>query len=379
MKQNAHKRHRRLRKRWIALACCLLMIVPAVSYVRALLYPGNATFAVRTVEWVRDHGGGKIIDTVETWRYSRQQPSASGTPSDTTAPTALPSPVRGRPSLRTVAGLPAVQLLPGVPALPHEGAWTVARQSAARTPLVWTTWFRPDVGHLPVSVAAALMPRNADRLTLMPGTREPLVGMSSQQGYSVPSAARSALVATFNAGFKMKDSHGGWWTTESPAVPLVDGRASVVILRDGTTRIGSWNQTVRMTPEVVAVRQNLDPVILNGRVVDGLATNADGRWGTVRSQFQYTWRSGLGTDAQGNLIYVAGNKLTLATLAAAMHQAGIVQGMELDIHSAMVSFAIEQPGPIGAVSGTRLLDSMNSPSNRYLVDDQRDFFFVTAK
>jgi hypothetical protein len=135
---------------------------------------------------------------------------------------------------------------------------------------------------------------------------------------------------------------------------------------------------VRMSPDVVAVRQNLDQVIVGGRIVDGLTTNANGRWGTVRSQFQYTWRSGLGTDAHGNLIYVAGNKLTLATLAGAMRQAGIVQGMELDIHAAMVSFDIERPGPNG-VTGERLLNSMNSPTNRYLVDDQRDFFYVTAR
>jgi hypothetical protein len=366
---------RRIRKRWIALACGLLLVVPIVSYVQALLYPGNASFSVRTVEWVRDHGAGGIIDAVETWKYSRQQPAPTGVPSDTTAPIAVPVPT----ARRTAAALPTVNLLPGVPALPQEGAWTVARQSKSGTPLLWATWFRADPAHLPVSVAAVVIPRAADRLTLMPGTREPLVGMPSRGGYSVPAADRSKLVATFNAGFKLKDSHGGWWTLASPAVPLVDGRASLVIHRDGSADVGTWNQTVRMTRDVVAVRQNLDQVIVDGRIVGGLTTNANSRWGTLRSQFQYTWRSGLGTDAHGNLIYVAGNKLTLATLAAAMHQAGIVQGMELDIHSAMVSFAIEQPGPNGTVTGKRLLDSMNSPTNRYLVDDQRDFFYVTTK
>lgn len=381
MKQNAHKRRRRrIRKRWIALVCCLLLVVPAVSYVRALLYPGNATFAVRTVEWFRDHGGGKLIDTVETWRYSRQQPPATGAPVDTTARGSVPTPTVGRPAPRTAAAtaLPVVKLLPGATRLPLEGTWAVARQSTAGKPLLWTTWFRADPGHLPVSAAAALMPRGTYRLNLMPGTREPVVGMASHNGYSVPAADRSGLIATFNAGFKMNDSHGGWWTTASAAVPLVDGRASVVILRDGSARVGTWNRTVRKTPDVVAVRQNLDQVIVDGRIVDGLAGNANGRWGTVRSQFQYTWRSGLGTDAHGNLIYVAGNRLTLATLAGAMQQAGIVQGMELDIHSAMVSFDIERPGPNG-VTGERLLNSMNSPTDRYLVDDQRDFFYVTAK
>ena len=213
----------------------------------------------------------------------------------------------------------------------------------------------------------------------MPGTREPVVGMLSKDGYSVPPRDRARLVATFNAGFKMRDSHGGWWTTESPAVPLVDGRASAVINRDGVVRIGEWNKTVRMGPYVVAVRQNLDPVIVGGRIVDGLTGNADGRWGSVRSQFQYTWRSGLGTDARGNLIYVAGQGLTLATLAVAMLQAGIREGMELDIHAAMVSLDIEHPQGGGSISSKRLLGSMTSPEDRYLVDDQRDFFYVVAR
>jgi hypothetical protein len=378
MKQNARKR--RFRKRWIALAFCLLMVVPAVSYVRALLYPGNASFSVRTVEWFRDHGGGVIIDTVETWKYSHQQPPATGAPIDTTVPATLPVPKTGRPSVRpATAELPVVQLLPGVTRLPQEGTWSVARQSKSGVPQVWTSWVRADPAHLPVTAGAALLPHGTYNLHLMPGTREPIVGMKSTRGYSVPQADRGALIATFNAGFKMKDSHGGWWTTESAAVPLVDGRASVLIHRDGSAQIGAWNRTVRMTPDVVAVRQNLDPVIVDGRIVDGLTVNANGRWGTVRSQFQYTWRSGLGTDAHGNLIYVAGNKLTLATLASAMHQAGIVQGMELDIHAAMVSFEVTHSGPNGALSGERLLHSMNSPADRFLVDDQRDFFYVTTR
>ncbi|MDX3001799.1 hypothetical protein PWY87_08985 [Kribbella solani] len=376
MKANRTKK-RRIKKRWIALVIAALLVVPAVSYVQALLYPGNASFSVRTVEWFRDHGGGSIIDAIETWKYSHQQPPATGVPSDVTA--TAPNAKQQAPEPTAASGLPSVQLLPGVKPLPQEGTWAVARQSAAGKPLLWTTWFRPDPGHLPVSAAAALLPRDSYRLTLMPGTREPVVGMPSKNGYDVPAADRPALVATFNAGFKMHDSHGGWWTTWSNAVPLVDGRASVVIHRDGSAQIGTWNGTVRMTPDVVAVRQNLDQLIIDGRIVDGLAANRDARWGSTRSQFQYTWRSGLGTDAHGNLIYLAGNKLTLASLATAMHQAGIVRGLELDIHAAIVSFNIEQPGPNGTVTPRKLLNSMNPPANRYLVEDQRDFFYATAK
>ena len=39
-----------------------LSIWPLASYTQALTYPGNASFAVRTVEWVRDNGGGGLVD-----------------------------------------------------------------------------------------------------------------------------------------------------------------------------------------------------------------------------------------------------------------------------------------------------------------------------
>jgi hypothetical protein len=367
------KARRRRRLGWIALGLCVLLVVPAVSYVRALLYPGNATFAVRSVEWIRDHGGGKLVDAIETWRYSRQAPPAAGTPQDVTA---IPA-THARPG--SGANLPKITLLPSVSRLANEGDWTPVRQNAKGQTLLWTSWFRPDSGHLPVTVGAALIPSGADAVHLMPGTREPVVGMKSANGYSVPAKARSKLVAVFNSGFKMKDSHGGWWTPQVAAVPLVDGRASLVINRDGSAQVGSWNKTVRMTPQVAAVRQNLDVVITGGQIVNGLTGNAHGNWGTNSSQFQYTWRSGIGTDARGNLIYVAGQKLTLAMLATAMQHAGIREGMELDIHSAMVSFNVEQPTGKGGITSRRLLGSMSSPANRYLSDDQRDFFYVVSR
>jgi hypothetical protein len=369
----AKKARRRRRRRWIALAVCLLLVVPAISYARALTYPGSAPFSVRSVEWIREHGGGKLIDTIETWKYSRQAPPATGGPKE------IPAVGTAAPKPGQLVGLPKVALLPGVKALAHEGAWSPARQAKGKTTL-WTSWFRPDPAHLPVTAAAALIPQSTDTVRLMPGTREPVVGMASKDGYSVPTSALPDLVAVFNAGFKMHDSKSGWWSTQTgAAVPLVDGRASAVIDRSGAVRIGAWNQAVRMTPDVVAVRQNLDMVIVDGKIAGGLANNATGAWGSTRSQFQYTWRSGLGTDAKGNLIYVAGDGLTLATLASAMHQAGILNGMELDIHSDMVSFNIEQPVGTLSVNSRKLLPSMSSPANRYLQADQRDFFYVVAR
>jgi hypothetical protein len=53
--------------------------------------------------------------------------------------------------------------------------------------------------------------------------------------------------------------------------------------------------------------------------------------------------------------------------------------MELDIHSALVSFASWVPSPTGKVKPTKLLPGMDRPANRYLAADQRDFFYLTLK
>ena len=135
-----------------------------------------------------------------------------------------------------------------------------------------------------------------------------------------------------------------------------------------------------MTPDVVAVRQNLALNIQNGQAIPGAAADARNRWGSDHNQLQYTWRSGLGTDAYGDLIYVAGHSLTLMALTQAMLKAGIATGMELDIHSGVVTF-----NSFGRLSGSpttvahKLLTSMPRPANRYLAADQRDFLYVTAR
>lgn len=196
----------------------------------------------------------------------------------------------------------------------------------------------------------------------------------------MPNAARASLVAVFNAGFKMADSGGGWYAGGREVVPLRADLASLVIDRSGRASIGAWNHGVSMGPQVVAVRQNLHLIVTKASPVAGLAENNQGLYGTGKNQFQYTWRSGIGTNVAGDLIYVAGRGLNLSTLAAAMAKAGIVTGMELDIHPHMVTFNyFSTPGSVATAGGHNLLASMKAPSDRYLVPDQRDFFYLTTR
>ena len=360
--------------RALATLLLLALAVPTgVSYARALTYPGDASFSVRSVEWVREHGGAPLVNAVENWYYSRQAPAATGAPQDALAPTRATR--RATRAQTARHELPQVQLLPGVARLRGEGVW----QPVGIDGILRATWLRADPKHLPVVATAVLIPAARLALHLSPGTREPVVGAASGESTRVPQAAWSRLVATFNSGFKMKDSHGGFQLAGRTYVPLRQGRASLVLTTTGGWRMGAWGSGVGPARDVAAVRQNLDLVVEKGRPVPGVATNANGRWGTAHTQFQYTTRSGLGVTAAGDLVYVSGRSMTLGVLADAMSRLGVVTGMQLDIHPQMVTFNLVSARTGGALTTAKLQSSMVPSSRRYLTSDQRDFFYLTRR
>ena len=366
------RRTRRRRRRLVVLVLVVLLFVPGISFERALTAPGGGSWQERTVEWVRDNGGAPVINWLENWYYSRHVPS-------TAAPDPASLPGAGATAVEPMgdAGPPAVAPLPVARSAPGEGSWAPGRTDPAGTPAIYTTFLRPDASHPSVVAGAAWMRADDTAAHLVAGTRQP--GGSGWPGSArVPSSDVPALVATFNSGWKFKDITGGFYLDGRTGQPLQDGQASVVIDDTGRVTVGEWGRDVTMTSHVRAVRQNLSLVVDGGRAVTGLSTNADGRWGSSKNQFQYTWRSGVGTDARGNLVYVAGDGLTLETLADAMVHAGVQRGMELDIHPGMDSFASWAPHGSSATP-TKLLPGMRRPADRYLSVDQRDFFYLTLR
>lgn len=352
-------------RRIVLLALVLALIYPVTTYVRALTYPGTASFAVRTTDWLRDDmGAGGIVTTIENWYYTRKTPS-NAPPAADSLPRAA---THVDPTGTRTADLDVPRGLLG------EGRWVPGTVDANGRGVLYTTFVRPDAAHGGVVAAAAWLNQKLTTAKAVAGTKEP--NRDPNRAARVPTSMRSRLMVDFNSGFKMVDANGGAYLDRRPVAPLRDGAASVVIHAGGRVSVDQWGRDTRMSSDVVSVVQSLDLVVDHGRVVAGLGTNRDARWGSARSQFQYTWRSGLGTDSGGNLIYVAGNELTLATLAHAMHEAGIVRGMQLDIHPGMVSFNYF---PRPAASPTKLLPTLSSPPDRYLSTDLRAFFAVALR
>lgn len=353
----------------MALALVLGFTVVYGSYLRALWYPGEASVGVRSVEWLRDNGGSPLVDAVENWWFTRHAPPT--TPPD---PDSLPA-----PPVAMVPGAPA-PLAPIVPdPAAGEGVWRAGPSTAAGATPMFVTWVRPDPVHPGVVAAVARFDQKLVTARLIAGTREP-DQRSWPEGGQVPPGQRGGLVATFNSGFKMAAANGGYFADGQMARALRDGAASLVIDRSGRVSVDVWGRDRRMGPDVAAVRQNLAVIVDHGATVPGLTANSGGRWGSTRNQLQYTWRSALGVDRAGQLFYLAGDGLTLATLARALADTGAVRGMELDIHPAEVHlFTYVHPSGVPDPVPSALLSGMHGPRDRYLQPDQRDFIALTAR
>jgi hypothetical protein len=348
----------------------LSFILILTSYGQALVYPGEASFSVRSVTWLRDHGGSSLVDAVENWWYTRDPP-----PKSTHEPT-FGTPFATGPG--TPAPLPALRPHPA----PWEGRWRADPPMTPGVPAVFTTYLRPDPDYPGVLAGVARFDPSVVKAQLIAGTREPSTRSPQQwpEGGQVPPTERAGLVATFNSGFKMAGAHGGYFAQDRMVRSLHTGAASLVIDRTGRVSVDKWGRDRRMGPDVAAVRQNLELIVDNGAVVPGLDVNTDDRWGSAKNQLQYTWRSAVGVDAGGNLFYVAGDKLNLATLARTLADTGAVRDMELDIHPQEVHLFTYRHRPGGPQPmPSALLGTMRGPRDRYLQPDQRDFLGITLR
>jgi len=207
------------------------------------------------------------------------------------------------------------------------------------------------------------------------------------------------LAATFNGGFKITngDSHGGYWDSgygiNSDAVVVKDpsgvrtlttGAESLVIHKDGSWTIGTWNVQVRMSPAVRFVRQELLPLV-DRAVINPLASSpaCQLHWGKTIGGTCAPWRSGIGITATGDLVYAAGHGLTPYQLAVILRQAGAVRAMQLDINTQWLSAVYYNSA--GAAHGTpatpHVLVSPYYAATRYITGtaragtaSNRDFF-----
>jgi hypothetical protein len=383
------------RRRLIAVAIIVALLSPAAwSYGAALAAPGNNSFAIRSVEWIRDHHGRWLVNDIENFWYTHHKPKKGGVPKiafptgnpGATVPggqaPAAPAPASAGPASSTPAPrhLPAPAPIPPIVAspLPGEGQWVPLGQAVDGVPAMYAAYLRPDAVYTSVVTGVAWMDPTLVKAVLYAGVQEPGGGPWRYQA-PIAGADRSNLLAAFNSAFKLKDSQGGYYADGRLAHPMRDGGATLAIRTDGTPTVGQWGRDIQMGPDIAYARQNLSLIVDNGQPVADIDSGTNGKWGwTVGNKVQ-VWRSGIGVTANGALLYAGGNNLTAGSLARVLARAGAVRAMELDINSAWVDFFTYAPAagqPPGSLSGAKLLPDMGSGPSRYLGANSRDFVAI---
>ena len=364
--------------RRIVFASAVLCLLPAlVSYVSAMTKPSNSSLGIRTVEWMRDNGARGLVNKVENIYYS------------------LTAPAKGGPALRKLPGQagalaaaptrhhvvvhhyrpPNIKPLVRA-ALPGEGVWHPTFVGGGSRPPVLITSFRPEPVDYPEAVVGvAWIDHTRTSTWLYPGLSEPAVALPSRGPMEVPMRLRSRLVATFNSGFKLSDSGGGFATGGHTYAPLQPDIATIVRYRSGRVDVIAWHGGGDVGPDVLFARQNLPLIVNDGKPNPNLSDGPE--WGATLGNQALVWRSAMGVDRHGNLIYAAGPDQGLASLASTMIHAGAVRAMELDINTYWTSF-ITYRFP-GARDPANLLASMVRSPQRYLTPDDRDFFAVYVR
>ena len=353
-----------------------------VSYVGALAGRSDSSIGIRTVEWLRANGARGLVDRVENIYYSLTAPSKGGPPlkampsqSGAVAVTAVQIPQLRYRRARLRRYRPP-NIAPVIhPALTGEGVWHPTFAGGGSRPPVLITSFRPEPEYPQLVVGVAWIDHTRTSVMLYPGISEPAVTMPSRGPAEVPMSARSGVVATFNSAFKLQDSGGGFAYDRHTYAPMKPNTATIVRYRDGRVDVISWHGGSDVPPSVIYARQNL-PLIVNGGRPNPNLSNGP-QWGATLGNAIMVWRSSIGVDRHGNLIYAAANDQTVASLAAIMIRAGAVRAMELDINTYWTSF-ITYRYP-GARDPANLLADMDRSPTRYLTPDDRDFFAVYVR
>lgn len=362
---------------WLTLGILAWLVVSFAVY---MLRPSSMNFSEKSTEWVRTLPFGNwAVNEAEHVYYSEHAPKRGG-PQLTKLPSVGlgASGEQSPPAATRAHHAPSAWPAPIAPVfatpLPGEGVWKRTGPSVDGKPPVLVTTYRPDPAYPQMVAYVAWFNHSLIDLAYYPGRYEPPA--ASDRGPSmVPYDQRNRLLATFNAGFIYSDGDNGSAVNGHTNEPLTDGNATLVGYKDGQISIVVWHGGPNPASNVAWARQSLTPIVWHGALNPELNTDPDSpQWGFTLGNAVRVWRTGVGVDKQGNLIYVVANDQTVVSLAQILLHAGAVDAMEFDINPdwhTLITYSHRN-----GLDPTMVEPQPNQSVDRYLYPDDRDFFAV---
>lgn len=357
----------------------VVAIASLISIAMMLSKPSTDPVTARVADWMRDHGIGFVVTGYEWVEYQLNPPAIGGDPDTDLINGQVdnsPSPSVSETAEEAVT-LRRAMPTQVTPALKGEGVFKT-KVEVDGVPVIQVAYVRPDSQHTSYLAGVVWMSGKHVSFEQHPGTDDPGQLELWSTGIYAPKDAASGMIATFNGGFKVADSQGGYYQDNITLGKLKNGSASIVVYKDGTQDIGMWGRDFTMSANVKSVRQNLKLLVDNGKLSENIDSAVSSSWGATLGGGLYVWRSGIGVTADGDFVYVVGDALSARTLAEILKKAGCVRAMQLDINRWWVSYMWYLPNekdkliPYKAVEFPR-------PASRYQVEASRDFFVVYFK
>ena len=365
--------------RGVLAALALTALVTGFSVTRFVLAHPNYGLQQNVATWARNKGLGFAVDRMEMWMHS-SAPEAAPAASlalddspDTTFP-ATTSPATTVPETSTSTTWPewtTVPTIPGEttttvpgeivtpadiapvisPALKGEGQWRVlfTLGKSKKQPVVWAMSTRPFAQY------------GSD----VPG------GGPWVNSEKIPRKALKSVVAAFNGGFRFEHKPGGYVTEGIEVRKMVKGNATIGIDANHVMHVGVWGDDMHRNDGWVSLRQNLPPLVKDGKVTWSDYKWTD--WGTDYGDKMYTYRSGLCARTDGSLMFVSVGDVNIDLLAKAMLQFGCRTGMELDINGNWPHFSTYSGFGTTNRYG-RTLDTRMGDPLRFINGYEKDFF-----
>jgi hypothetical protein len=368
--------HLRLRLQWVLILALALLLSPALySYAATVLEPSSLPVGVRSVEWLRAHDGNWLVDSAEHYWYSWHAPKPGGAqlkrlPAAGLAPKRIPARSADRATAHEKGWPPPIKSVFPHP-LAGEGVWRPTGPPVQGKPPVLTTTFRADRAYPRVVAYLAWFDHTRTAVAYYPGRYEP-PSATLRGPTMVPYSQRPRLLATFNSGFIYSDGQNGSSLDGHTNEPLKDGLGTLIGYRSGRVDIKAWTGGPTPGHGIAFARQSLPLVIDKGRLNPALDNST--RWGFSLGNAVSVWRTAIGIDRRGNLIYAAADFQTVRSLARILQRAGAVRAIQLDINPEWPTLITY--GHHNGLHLHKIVPNPMQPATRYLVPDDRDFFAV---
>lgn len=410
-------RHRRPRRAGSTVTTIVTIIVTIALWTLAFLggWTFQATVAASNGEpkevlvatWMRDNHMGWAVAQLENLYYRYVVPPEVGgeptvsadisaednagidEPSAEPAASAVPSTASSPEPGASASAVPSsspqpAHLTPPPPIIspvdqpePKEGEWQPVASKVGGVKAVYVTRVRADKVHTKYYASVMWIDTKLTKAMFIPGYEEPAGGPNPFNG-ALPEEFWPIVLANFNGAFRLEDTMAGYAYDGKVIKPLVKGKGTTVVYRDGSIKVGKWGRDFpQLTDDMMAVRQNLNLIVDKG---ESKVTSASDNvvWGATTDKESLAWRAAIGQRDDGSIVYVGSPYLSAQGLADTLVGAGVQEAMVLDMNNWWTAGFYFRHKKDGTPLCRKLDPQIQEGCDRFLKPYKRDSFQFLA-